>query len=253
MRTKAWSSRLSTLDPRLSTVLVVALAAAACGGTTPPPKPPVEEEPAKQEHSSSDGPTIEYDLGPIDPAIWKKKVDSLKGDWTDCYLHAHEKHETLEGKVTFTVRTNKDGSVKWAYVKESDLGDRAVERCVIDSIKATNWGPPMDAREGEVQGHTFGWALDGDARAADPGDVSNVLPAIGKAKAKLDACRAKSDAQGTMTATIYVAKGGKPISAGLAVADPSADAAVDCVVEVLMGLKYVNKASWPIKVTVELP
>lgn len=256
MRTKAWFARglrLSTLDLRLPTLLAIATAAAACGNTTPPPKPPVEEEPAKQEHTASAGPTIEYDLGPIDPAIWKSKLEGLKGGWTDCYLHAHEKHETLEGKLTFTVRTNKDGSVKWAYVKESDLGDRAVEKCVIDSIKATNWGPPMDAKEGEVQGHTFGWALDGDARAADPGGSETVLPAIGKAKSKLEACRAKSEAKGRMIATLYVAKGGKPISVGVAVDDPSADAALDCVVEVLMGLKYVNKASWPIKVTVELP
>ncbi|MGZ3424715.1 MAG: AgmX/PglI C-terminal domain-containing protein [Polyangiales bacterium] len=231
-----------------------ALAALGCGGTTPPPEPPpveAKEEPKKEK--SGGGPAIEYDLGPVDPSIWKQKVDSMKSAWNDCYSSAHDKQEVLEGKLTFTVRTNKDGSVKWAYVKDSDLGHRGVEKCIVDAIKANNYGAPMDAKEGEVQAHSIGWQLDGDARAADPGAQAQVAPSIEKAKGKIESCKKKNDAKGAMTATIYVAKGGKPLSVGLAVADPSADAAVDCVVDVLMGLKYVNKASWPIKVTVTLP
>jgi hypothetical protein len=195
---------------------------------------------------------MEYDLGPVDPNIFKKKVDSLRSTWNDCYSSAHDKVETLEGKLTFTVRTLKDGSVKWAYVKDADIGSRDVEKCIIDSIKSTNFGAPTDAKEGEVQGHTIGWALDGDAhRPADPGAQGAVLPSIEKAKGKLEACKKGSKAK--MTATIYVAKGGKPLSVGLAIDDPSGDEAIDCVVGVLMGLKYVNKASWPTKVTVQLP
>lgn len=237
----------------LSTLLAAAALALGCGSSTPPPAaaPPPADEPAPEKHSST--PNIEYDLGPIDPGTFKKKVESLKPQWNDCYSSAHEKQETLEGKLTFTVRTNKDGSVKWAYVKESDLGAREVEKCIVDSLKAQNFGPPMDAKEGEVAGHTYGWELDGDARAADPGAQGQVMPAIEKAKSKINACRSKNDAKGKMIATLYVAKGGKPLSAGVAVDDPSADGAIDCVVDVLMALRYSNKASWPIKVTVQLP
>ena len=223
-----------------------------CGSSQKPVEDPKPEqtEVATDDHKSG-APAIEYDLGGIDPNIWKKKVDALKGDWMECFKAAHEKNETLEGKLTFTVRTNKDGSVKWAFVKDSDLGSRAVEKCVIDSIKATNFGAPMDAKEGEMAGHSVGWPLDDDARAADPGAQGSVLPSLEKAKGKLDACR--KDGKGKMTATLYIAKGGKPISVGVAIDDPSLEAAVDCVVEVLMNLKYVNKASWPTKVTVQLP
>jgi hypothetical protein len=223
-----------------------------CGSTQKPveePKPE-KQEVVKDEHKSS-APAIEYDLGGIDPNIWKKKVDALKGGWMECYKTAHEHHETLEGKLTFTVRTNKDGSVKWAFIKDSDLGNRAVEKCVIDSIKASNFGPPMDAKEGEMQAHSVGWPLDDEARPADPGAQGSVLPSIEKAKGKLDACR--NGAKGKMTATIYIAKGGKPISVGLAIDDPTLDPAIDCAVDVLMKLHYVNKASWPTKVTVQLP
>ena len=177
----------------------------------------------------------------------------MRSGWNDCYSSAHDKQETLEGKLTFTLRTNKDGSVKWAYVKDSTLGHRGVEKCIVDALKANNYGPPQEAKEGEVQGHSIGWELDGDARAADPGAQSAVAPMVDKAKGKIEACRKKSDAKGSFTATFYVAKGGKPLSVGVAVDAPSAEPAIDCVVDVLMGLKYVNKASWPIKVTLTLP
>lgn len=233
------------------TLLAIVSAAGGCG-SPPPVEAPKEEVAAKKApEKTSSMPVMEYDLGPVDPNIFKKRVESLRGSWNDCYSHAHDKQETLEGKLTFTVRTHKDGSVKWAYIKDSDIGSRDVEKCVIDSIKATNFGPPTDAKEGEVQGHTLGWELDGDARAADPGAQGAVMPSIEKAKGKIESCRKGSKAK--MTATIYVAKGGKPLSVGLAIDDPSGDEAIDCVVSVLMGLKYVNKASWPTKVTVQLP
>lgn len=230
---------------------VVAVLLMGCG-STPPAEAPHEEsapKPARVEKTSTA--TIEYDLGPVDPNIFKSRVSALRAAWNDCYSAAHDKQETLEGKLTFTVRTVKDGSVKWAFIKDADIGSRSLEKCVMDTIKATNFGPPTDAKEGEVQGHTIGWELDGDARAADPGAQGAVLPSIEKAKGKLEAC--KKGAKAKMTATLYVAKGGKPLSVGVAIDDASGDDAIDCVVTVLMGLKYVNKASWPTKVTVQLP
>jgi hypothetical protein len=244
--------RPRTADCRLLTFLAIA-ATASCGGNTPPPVEPVEAKEAPKQEKSGGGPSIEYDLGGVDPNVWKSRVEAMKPAWNDCYSNAHEKQETLEGKLTFTVRTNKDGSVKWAYVKESDLGSRAVEKCILDAIRANNYGAPMDAKEGEIQAHSIGWQLDGDARAADPGAQANVLPSVEKARGKIADCKKKNDAKGTFTATIYVQKGGKPLSVGIAVDDPSAEAAADCVADVLMGLKYTNKASWPIKVTVTLP
>jgi hypothetical protein len=226
----------------------------ACGGPPPPaPPPPVAEEATKENHTSTQ-PAMEYDLGSIDPNVAKQRFDALKGDWNDCFMQAHEKNEALSGKITFTIRTNKDGSVKWAFVTHTDLGDRNVERCVLDSVKASNFGAPMDAKEGEIKEKTYGWELDGDeGRPADPGVASNVMPAIEKAKGKLQACRNDAGAQGSFEATIYVAPKGKPKSIGIAVTDPSGDAAVDCMVEVLSKLTYVNKSSYTTKVTVDLP
>ena len=241
----------SVLSPLTSSILV---ALAACGSTPPPVTPPRVAKEATAEHRPSVQPTMEYDLGSIDPNVAKQRFDALKKDWNDCFMEAHQKNEALSGKITFTICTNKDGSVKWAYVTHSDLGDRDVERCVIDSVKASNFGAPMDAKEGEIKEKTYGWELDGDdGRPADPGVASNVMPAIEKAKGKLGECKSKSDAQGSFEATVYVAPKGKPRSIGIAVTDPSGEAAIDCMVEVLSKLTYVNKSSYTTKVTVDLP
>lgn len=224
-----------------------------CGPKTPPPEEPKPQTTvATSDDTGKKGaPAIEYDLGPVDPSVFKSRIASLKSSWNDCFLEVHKKHAFIEGKVTFTLRTHKDGSVKWAFVKESDLGSREVEKCLVDSIKAQNYGPPMDAKEGEMAAHTYGWAIDDDDRAADPGAQGAVLPSLEKAKGRLDACR--KGGKGKMIATLYVDKGGKPLSAGVAIDDASLDGAIDCVVDVLMSLKYVNKASWPTKTTVALP
>ena len=250
---------------RRSSVASVSLFASACSvatlaalvvgcGSAPPPRAKSEsDDETRKPRRASAEPSLEYELGPVSPDILKKRLAALKPKWTECYQTARGHNETLSGTLTFTVRTNKDGSVKWAYVTETDLGDRDVEKCVIDSIKDTNWGAPMDAKEGEIKSHTFGWETGDDDPQAVGGEEGQVMPAIKKAKEKLDACRKNAGATGTIKATLTVAPKGKPLSVGVAVSDPSADGAVDCLVGVLQALTYTNRASQPVKVTVVVP
>ncbi|MFI5301464.1 MAG: hypothetical protein ACHREM_25535, partial [Polyangiales bacterium] len=65
--------------------------------------------------------------------------------------------------------------------------------------------------------------------------------------------RKAASATGTMMATLTVAPKGKPLSVGIAISDPSADGAIDCVADLLGGLTYTNRSSQPIKVTVAIP
>jgi hypothetical protein len=233
----------------------IAVAAAGCGGAPPAPAgAPIEkvEEKAPTKKHSREEPTMEYELGAIDPALAKKRFDSLKPTWDGCWETAHSKNEALFGKVTLSLRTNHDGSVKWVYVTQSDLGDRSVEKCMLDSIKATNFGPPMDAKEGEIKAYAYGWEASDDDHPADVASPANISATLQKAKKTLAACGA--GAKGAITVTIHVApKTGKALGVGVAVADPSAEKAVDCIVDVLSKLTYVNKSSWTIKSTAVLP
>ena len=250
---QAHARRLRNRCALAALAILAAIACASCGSDPKPQPVTPEVVETKPEKKKSSGPAIEYDLGGIHPTVAKQQFSALKSTWNDCFTDAHKKNEALSGKLTITVRTHKDGSVKWVYVTQTDLGDRAVEKCVTESVRGANFGPPMDAKEGEIKSYSYGWELDEDDRPADAGVASNVLPAIEKAKKKLDACREKNSAKGNFSATIYVKPKGKPASIGVAVDDPSAEGAIDCVVEVLSKLTYKNISSWPIKATVQLP
>jgi hypothetical protein len=232
-------------------LLFALFGAIGCGGSekkVEEPKPEVEKPKPREESKT---PNIEYDLGMVSPDIAKRRFGELKGMWNDCYLEEHKTHEVLAGKVTLTIRTNKDGSVKWVYVTDSDLGNRKVEKCMLDAVRSLNWGKPMDAREGEIPSHTFGWELDDDDRPADVASSSNVLGPIGANKGKIAAC--KKDSKAKFTVTLYVQKNGKPKSVGVATDDPSGEEAADCIADVLGKLTYTNRSSWTTKVTVTLP
>jgi hypothetical protein len=225
----------------------------ACGSSSKAPVVP------KDDSTTSDGPAapkkdrpaIVYDLGDVAPDVARKNFEKLLPTWTACYEKAHAANEALGGSLTLTLRTNRDGSVKWVFVKDSDLGDRAIERCVVESVRAANWGEPVDAKEGEIRGKTVGWKNDEDEPVAV--DAGRVQPAIDKLRGKISACRADAGAKGKIRATFYVGPKGKPLSVGFAVDDATGEAAADCLQHVLMGATYVNPSQQVTKTTVELP
>jgi hypothetical protein len=247
------SRRSSLASASVASLVSLAALLGACASAPPPQAKSEASEADAKPRAHAAEPALEYELGAVSPEILKKRLAALKPRWTACYQSARGHNETLAGTLTFTVRTNKDGSVKWAYVTATDLGDHDVEKCVIDSIKDTNWGTPVDAKEGEIKAHTFGWEIGEDEPQAVSGEAAQVMPAIAKAHEKLDACRKSAHATGTITATLTIAPKGKPLSVGIAVSDPSGDGAIDCLVGVLKGLTYTNRASQPIKVTVAVP
>ncbi len=246
---------MRTSSSALPRTFGLALAAAlfGCGNSKPDPTTPKEDPSAADgpRVAKKDRPAIIYDLGDVAPDVAKKNFDKLTPAWTACYEKGHAANEALGGSLTITLRTNRDGSVKWAFVKEGDLGDRTIERCVVESVRAANWGEPVDAKEGEIRGKTVGWKNDEDEPIAV--DAARVQPGIDKLRGKISACRAEAGAKGKIRATFYVGPKGKPLSVGFAVDDASGEAAADCLHGVLMGATYVNPSQQVTKTTVELP
>lgn len=254
-RRSAIHGRMRRLSLALPGPLLLTFAAAlgGCGSSTPDAATPKGDPTGTDAPTvaKKDRPAIVYDLGDVAPDVAKRNFDTLMPTWTACYEKAHAANETLGGSLTLTLRTHRDGTVKWVFVKDGDLGDRTIERCVVESVRAANWGEPVDAKEGEIRGKTVGWQNDEDEPVAV--DAGRVLPAIDKLRGKISACRAEAGAKGKIRATFYVGAKGKPLSVGFAVDDAAGDAAADCLHGVLMGATYVNPSQQVTKTTVELP
>ncbi len=134
------SARRITLG--LATVLL-----AACG-SAPPPKAPEavkEEAPPPQKQLK-----MQSELGTVDPDAVKRAFHQLDDQFTACQTQGMQRVEVLAGSLQFFLRIGADGTVKWAYLEQSDLGDRDTEKCLLDAVMNAHW-PKPDGGDAEAR------------------------------------------------------------------------------------------------------
>ena len=58
--------------------------------------------------------------------------------------------EVLSGSAKFFLRVGEDGSAKYAYLEDSEVGDRDTEKCLLDAVAGASW-PKPDGGDAEVR------------------------------------------------------------------------------------------------------
>jgi hypothetical protein len=230
--------------PRLpASVVLVSLF--ACGGEPPPKAPePVHEEP----HAASVPLKASSELGQVDPAAVKRAFSGLDEKFMDCQKQALGRVELVAGNVKFFLRIGSDGSAKWAYLEESELGDRETEKCLLDVVANAHWPKPDS---GDAEAH-YGMELPLQAsRPPNDWGPEKVTAALTKHGNAIDKC--KAGASGSFKATLYVGPGGKVLAAGVATSGKDGAEKADCLAEVLGKMKGLpSPGSWPAKVSFNL-
>jgi hypothetical protein len=188
---------------------------------------------------------MKSELGSVDPGAVKAAFHSLADPFVECQKRGLDRVEFLAGSVKFFVRIGEDGAAKWAYLEESDVGDRETEKCLVKAVLGGRW-PKPDGGEAEAR-----YSIELPAQSTRPPtdwSADRVAAALGKHGAAIDKC--KSGATVTFHGTMYVGPGGKVLAAGVAAADKDADAKADCLAEVLEKMKGLpSPGSWPAKVS----
>jgi hypothetical protein len=238
----------NALPDRLRCICVLAVAASAACGGAPPPKE--AEAPTEQAAPPPKKPALKMksELGSVDPGAVKSAFSALDDKFMACQKQGMERVELLSGPVKFFVRLGEDGSVRYAYLEASEIGDRATEKCLLDVVSAAAW-PKPDGGEAEVR---YGMELPFQA-TRPPTDWSpdKVAAALGKNGAAIDQCKAGSSAH--FHATMYVGPGGKVLAAGVVAPAKDTDDEVDCLAHVLTKMKGLpTPGSWPAKVGFDL-
>lgn len=220
------------------------LALGACGGQEPPPKqaaPPVPEQPRAVPLVAK----TSSELGSVDPAAVKGAFVELNDKFGDCQKRALERVEVLAGSVKFFVRIASDGIAKWAYLEESEIGDRDTEKCLVDAVMAARW-PKPEGGEAEAR-----YSMELPLQTTRPPNAwrsDKVAEILGKHGEAIDKCKAGDGA--AFRATIYVGPGGKVLSAGVAVPSKGAEEKADCLAKALLKMKGLpSPGSWPAKVS----
>ncbi len=229
-------------------VVCTATAALGCGASPPPPAEEPAAAPSKGlgEHRSA-GPSVESEIGGLDDTKVKQTFEHLSGKLNGCYTTGAQRLAYLGGEVRFVVRVAKDGSARWAYLKDSTLGDRETEVCMLGVLKGTSWPRPQGG-EGLAE-NSFTFDPGTEERPPVAWSPEQLGPAQRKARSALAQCKKQAGTR-SLKATMYVETDGKASAVGVASGDEKGAAAVDCVVSALRGLKFPSPGSYASKVSV---
>lgn len=166
----------------------------------------------------------------------------------DCFVRGSRRIEFLGGDIAFAVEVDASGSAS-VFAKQTTIGDRTTESCMIDVLRKAAWPLPVGGRVGLAE-NGFGFEMTGDVRPPviwDPEQVSEVLNVNATA---LEEC--KHGARGSFTATVYVDADGTAMGVGVSPPNQDAERSSDCIVDVLVSATYPSPGSWPAKVTFSL-
>jgi hypothetical protein len=155
--------------------------------------------------------------------------------------------EWLAGGVTIEFHLKVDGRVAKAYPRDSSLGDRATERCVIEVAEATRFPAPHG---GEAD---FSWSFEVPLDSAIREPVSLPDEVISAALAKQSTSIASACGEGRYGVTAYVDAEGKVVSAGASAADELSAQQLDCVASAVQGFTFASPGSYAAKIRFSVP
>jgi hypothetical protein len=238
----------------------------ACGGSSAPAPQPVEpttpvakrvpiEEPDEDE-GPQDGVQIQSTRGRMDQAAIESWRDNNSAALAECYTSRVGRRRWLGGHVVIHWDVDKAGEVKKVVLAESDLGNRAVEKCLLDLARAGTFGKPIGGEadfslplEFSAKGSLLSW------------DEDQALRAVGGQLSSLDECEHPETAgmkkgrrpikkappmkrvtlPSDVVVTVYVGPGGKAQSVGFASAKSEIDDAwAECAEKLAMGWRLTD-------------
>jgi hypothetical protein len=213
-------------------------------GSTPPPKPP---EPEPEPVVERPGLQMHGEFGVLDEGEVRATFERVwKGPMTACQRKGGD---PISGHTVARMRVDHKGAVKWAYFKETDLGDRSVEKCMLDALRQATWPIPQGGDDGLAE-QELPFA-DYAARPPVEWSASKVRDAIDAHASALSSCR--GGVSGTFVATAIVKTNGSVASVGIQQPDETGDDAADCMVEKILEMKFPKTGSWHAKVSFDVP
>jgi hypothetical protein len=120
---------------------------------------------------------------------------------------------------------------------------------MIGALEAASW-PRPEGGEGLAE-NTFSFEPGGEERPPVAWSPEQLGAAHKKARSALSRCR-KDAGTKSLKATMYVETDGKATAVGVASGDEKGNAAADCAVSALKGLKYPSPGSYASKVSVSV-
>jgi hypothetical protein len=140
----------------------------------------------------------------------------------------------LAGNIEFAIRVTPEGAVSQVQIRNSDVGDRPLERCFADVISAT----PFPRPNGGEANVSYSMILGPSRPGKDPEqwELDRIERVLAKQAPELrENCSVPSD--GSYLITAYVNKKGRVVTAGVSAPTGGEPAMFDCLVQELRSWK----------------
>lgn len=233
---------------------LLAFAVVAACGTEPAPVESTDSGEAtsggEETTAQRDAVQIEGLMGTISADHVERGIEPRMGRFLRCFQDRYGSLEVLGGRFEMAFRVHTDGTVRWVYPKDSTIGDRETERCLLHVAAGIHFHPP---RGGEAE-FSYPLSLDTaeDVRPPLNWDESRVDDVVAEGgPALLSRCR-PAGSRASYRVTAYVMPGGHVQAAGAATDDPDAAEGLDCVADAVRGWDMPDPGSYPAKVHFEV-
>lgn len=212
---------------------LAALSSAACGSAPPPPKSsPAAATATAPAEPAAPPPSAEAEIGGLNEEAMNRAFQSLEPAVQACIAEGAARVKTLGGSVTLKLRIKRDGTARWAFMKNTSLGDRETEKCMLGAVRGKTWPEPLGG-EGIAE------------KSFDLEPQSTPIPLDEKrskltlAQIRKDSWKCRKGVRGTFTATVYVRTNGHVISVGITPPNEKGEAAADCMTDMIKKMKFV--------------
>ena len=217
--------------------------AAGCGAA--PSETAAAPEPSAKP-PSGEGIVAEGEIGGLSQEDVETEFESLAPAVQRCAEQGMSRNDALAGNCTVALRITRHGAVHWAYLRDSTLGDRRTELCILDAMRAKSWPKPLGG-EGEAE-HSF--TIESPV-SVSIWDEARVRSARGLLARKAGPCLRHT--RGRFVATVYVRADGSVLSAGVAPPSAAGEEHADCVAEALGKVNLGKQRARLSKGTFKLP
>lgn len=230
--------------------LVCAAFAVACGSARAPVRETHESRAVAEHQAEPSGPEFDVQgtLGALDSDQVQNTVELQMDRFEQCFVVRMQAVPMIVGRIQMAVRLRTDGSVKWAYVKESTLGDRDTETCLLDVVRATAFRAPTG---GEAE-FSFPLEWPGTERSARllHWGAADLGPELA---GKVPEVASQCGLSGGVAVTGYVDGAGVLLSAGAAAENPADFDKTQCVIDAVRTWTFSDPTPNVAKVSFSVP
>jgi hypothetical protein len=234
---------------RFGILPLLALLVSGCGSAAPPAAPPPPPKSAAPKSAPvGRPPAAQAEIGGLNEEAVERSFGKMQGAIEECFAKGTAKVSGLGGHFRMKLRIDTQGALKWAYLGETTLGDRATEKCLLEAAKAKSWPLPVG-----------GDGLAEKSFDLEPGSAPKDLDptkhkiAIALAVKETTKCRKRGTWGATFAVTAYLRYDGKPVAVDIAPPNEKGEEVVDCMVKLLEKMKFGNTGRKISKLAFDMP